>query len=442
MLGRCLSLVFGIFIALSFSSCEKDSDFSVEDNNEDYDTFTVTYSRDGSSGTVTKLLEHTSGSIGFPIVIMADGYTQTDITNGTYRSVVNKAINALFGIEPMTTLKPYCDVYEVAVPSSVSGITTQMRNTAFSTYHKSTSSVEINGDTTKIQSYAYAALRKSTERMNNALIVMLCNSDQYAGVTWMSGSYSVTDSICKGYSISFVPVGCKSKGISYFTRVLQHEAIGHGIGKLDDEYYNETSAPSEEYINNFNTRQKIGMCLNTHYDTEAVDELSEKYFEFNSNGNKSVLLVGEHDMEPGTLGYRLAQNSDYASEKLKWYQGASQYMTIGKNTGRTIDGYYAVYLTEKNFYRPSWSSMMNSVITDATLSFNALSRFLIYARVIRVATGKSLNIHNEEWYNNFVDIDNVENRFETFAKSTASTWSTTTVDELPPLASPHIIILK
>jgi hypothetical protein len=434
-------LTFFMVVAMVslLSSCGDEDDFRVTDDGDDGDTWTVKYSKDGSSGYATQLLQHSVGSVGFPIVIMADGYTQSEIDNGIYGSAVDKAVDALFGIEPMTSLKPYCDVYEVVFASNVSGITTRQRDTAFKTYHKSTSDVEIYGDTAKIENCALQALRNSKTRFSNALVIMLVNSNQYAGVTMMTGSTSVKDSICVGYSISYVPVGCKaSDGKSYFTRTLQHEAIGHGIGKLDDEYYYTVSEPTDEYIDRCKKHYLYGMCLNVKYDNETDNVRSDRYL---VESGKYKLLVGEHDMQPGDVGYRLAQNPAYSSEALKWYQGASTYLTHAGLSSETDSRYSAVYEVAKNFYRPTWTSLMNSVVTNEDLIFNALSRFLIYARVMKVVQGTSINIHNEEWYNRFVAFDNVSATYSSSAKAAtgALPYAAETL-ELPPLASPHIML--
>ena len=143
-----------IFLSLLLASCGKDEDYASESET----SFSFTYPTDNSKGYVMVLQQHTKGN-GFPVVIMADGYLQSDIAQGTYHTSVNKAIKALFASEPMKSLKAYFDIYEVQAASSVSGITTAARNTAFSTYFTSSTGVEIDGDKKKIRNYAWYALK-------------------------------------------------------------------------------------------------------------------------------------------------------------------------------------------------------------------------------------------------------------------------------------------
>ena len=247
-------------ISLLLASCGKD-----EDTQDTYTSFSFTYPGDNSKGYVMVLQQHTKGN-GFPVVIMADGYLQSDITAGTYHSAVSKAIEAMFSSEPMKSLKAYFDIYEVQAASSVSGITTEESNTAFSTYFTSSSGVEISGDNKKIENYAWYTLKKNDNKFKNVLVIMLVNSDRYGGVTLLSADDTVTDSIPGGFSLSFIPTGCKSKNVSYFTQTLQHEAVGHGIGKLADEYMQLHYSPSQDSINAYKNMQKIGFYLNTKYD--------------------------------------------------------------------------------------------------------------------------------------------------------------------------------
>ena len=78
-----------IFISLLLASCGKDEDYASESET----SFIFTYPTDNSKGYVMVLQQHTKGN-GFPVVIMADGYLQSDIAQGTYHTSVNKAIEA------------------------------------------------------------------------------------------------------------------------------------------------------------------------------------------------------------------------------------------------------------------------------------------------------------------------------------------------------------
>lgn len=425
-------------MSMLLASCGK------EEYSQDSDTsYTFTYPSDNSKGYVMILQQHTKGN-GFPVVIMADGYLQSDIAQGTYHTSVNKAIEALFASEPMKSLKAYFDIYEVQAASSVSGITTAARNTAFSTYFTSSTGVEIDGDKKKIQKYAWYALKKDDNKLKNVLIIMLVNSDRYGGVTFLSTDNAVTDSIPVGFSLAFVPTGCKSKGVSYFTETLQHEAVGHGIGKLADEYIQEFETPSQDEINDYKKWQRYGMYLNTKYDPSTENDGIEGWTTVTSTGNH--YLICSHQMQPGDIGYVFANDPGYQGENLKWIQGGYTYLTFSttlySGSESRFNGYY---MTEKNFYRPSWHSLMNSVITEDGKTFNALSRYLIYARILKVTSGSPGNIHNPELQQRFMEFDTMRGTYVAAKGTTRAAVDIREFDTrqtLPPLAPPHIINVK
>ena len=428
-----------IFLSLLLASCGKDEDYASESET----SFSFTYPTDNSKGYVMVLQQHTKGN-GFPIIIMADGYLQSDIAQGTYHTSVNKAIKALFASEPMKSLKAYFDIYEVQAASSVSGITTAARNTAFSTYFTSSTGVEIDGDKKKKRNYAWYALKKNDNKLKNVLIIMLVNSDRYGGVTFLSADNAVTDSIPVGSSLAFVPTGCKSKGVSYFTETLQHEAVGHGIGKLADEYFEKFETPSQDEINDYKKWQRYGMYLNTKYDPSTENDDIEGWMTVTSTGNH--YLICSHQMQPGDIGYIFANDPGYQGENLKWFQGGYTYLTFSttlySGSESRFNGYY---MTKKNFYRPSWQSLMKSVTTEDGKTFNALSRYLIYARIMKVANGSPGNIHNPELQQRFMEFDTMRGTYVAAKGTTRAAEDIREFDTgqtLPPLAPPRIINVK
>ena len=48
---------------------------------------------------------------------MCDRFSDKDITNGNYREATNWALEALFSVHPMKSLRDYFDVYEVTAVS-------------------------------------------------------------------------------------------------------------------------------------------------------------------------------------------------------------------------------------------------------------------------------------------------------------------------------------
>ena len=438
MVRTFLHYTLSVMLVMVVAACGDGGDYTGGDSGNET-SFTITYTKDNTTAYVTKLLTHTTGN-GFPIVIMADGYTQSEIDNGAYRTAVNKTITSLFAKEPMASMKAYFDVYEVAAASSVSGITTTKSNTAFSTYFTSSSGVEIEGNTDKIENYTWMALGKNNNRFSDSQIIVLVNSNRYAGITLLSYKSETTDSIPSGLSLSYMPVGCISGGKSYFTEVLQHEAVGHGIGKLADEYYDTYTSPTADDINKYKSQQKAGVFLNTKYDADTENSEIAGSGTLTMGNVKYNIMVGAHKMKPGELGYLFANDGGYADDGLMWYQGGSLYLTLGEQYSGPVSRYAGYYTLEKNFYRPTWESIMNSVFRSGGDEFNVLSRYIIYARILKVAQGSPGNIHNEDLMRRFMQFD----KWYGITSSTSAAkgiGGTFAAEEtpLPPLAQPKVI---
>lgn len=93
-----------------------------------------------------------------------------------------------------------------------------------------TGGVKLKADYDEIFAYALNAPTVTKENLNQTLIIMVPNTTEYGGMTqmWTSGA-----------AIAFCPLSTYSYPLD--TRgVVQHEAGGHGFGKLGDEciYHN------------------------------------------------------------------------------------------------------------------------------------------------------------------------------------------------------------
>ncbi|MDD2280289.1 MAG: M64 family metallopeptidase, partial [Bacteroidales bacterium] len=75
-------------------------------------------------------------------------------------------------------------------------------------------------------SYATEA-NQISGKLQNTLVVLVVNQDRYAGTNW---SWS------DGKAISICPVSTSTKAGINFKNVINHEAGGHGFGRLADEY--------------------------------------------------------------------------------------------------------------------------------------------------------------------------------------------------------------
>lgn len=163
---------------------------------------------------------------GINLVFLGDGYDGKDISDGTYLKNIKEEVEYFFGIEPYKTYRNYFNVYTAFPLSTESGIGTvnTIRYSRFETTF--TGGVGLKADYDAIFSYALNAPTVTTGNLNQTLIVIVPNTSDYGGITqmWEDGS-----------AIAFCPQS--TYGYPLDTRgVIQHEAGGHGFGKLGDEY--------------------------------------------------------------------------------------------------------------------------------------------------------------------------------------------------------------
>jgi hypothetical protein len=187
-------------------------------------TCTVTqYNYQYAEDEIIALQSATKGK-GVNLVFLGDGYNAKDISEGNYLSDIKEAVNHFFNIEPYKTYKDYFNVYTGIAVSPDSGVETvnTIIDTRFSTRFTST----FLGDYSAIMEYACKAPTVSEDNLNETLIVMIPNTTDYGGVTYM---YS------DGLSIAYCPKSDYDYPLD-FRGLIQHEAGGHGFGKLGDEY--------------------------------------------------------------------------------------------------------------------------------------------------------------------------------------------------------------
>ena len=163
---------------------------------------------------------------GINIVLLGDGYDAKSIADGSYLRTMKQEMEYFFGLEPYTSYRGYFNVYTAFPLSTESGVGTvnTIRYNRFNTTF--TGGVELKADYDEIFAYALNAPTVTKENLNQTLIIMVPNTTEYGGMTqmWTSGA-----------AIAFCPLSTYSYPLD--TRgVIQHEAGGHGFGKLGDEY--------------------------------------------------------------------------------------------------------------------------------------------------------------------------------------------------------------
>ena len=163
---------------------------------------------------------------GINIVLLGDGYDAKSIADGSYLKTMKQEMEYFFGLEPYTSYRGYFNVYTAFPLSTESGVGTvnTIRYNRFNTTF--TGGVGLKADYDEIFAYALNAPTVTKENLNQTLIIMVPNSTEYGGTTQMWPS---------GAAIAFCPLSTYSYPLD--TRgVVQHEAGGHGFGKLGDEY--------------------------------------------------------------------------------------------------------------------------------------------------------------------------------------------------------------
>ena len=294
---------------------------------------------------VTQLQAHSRGN-GVPLVIMGDGFLDTDISGGYYERVMRQAMENLFTEEPYKSLRDCFDVWMVTAVSRNNAFT-YGHSTAFSSQvdalNGNPGSTGIGGDDEKVMAYAQLVptLADDPALFEETLCIVVLNTTTYAGTCWFGFGNA------QGETVEFAVCYCPTiNGIDddMFRRVLCHEAGGHGFAKLMDEYsYQEMGAmPADEIAQHRQWQDELGWAMNVDF-TSNRQEVSWKHFLQDSR----------------------YQGPDAYGEILSIYTGACTYWS--------------------GAYRPTDESMMRS----NTHGFNAPSREAIYKRVMRLAYGDS-----------------------------------------------------
>ena len=323
-----------------------------EENQEQQILTTVTIVQEGNTGSEStdfsadgnvKTLQESNKGKGIPIVLMGDGFIDTEISNGAYDKAMEKTYESLFAEEPMKSLKDYFDVYSVTAVSK-SNIFGYGYETAFSCILAEEGSTLITGDNVAVVSYTHCVENIDHD---NALAIVILNADKYAGTTYF-GFMNPSNQKMTEFAIAYCPM-VENAETDIFRQVLTHEAIGHGFAKLEDEYAYEDNGeiPEDEATTIRNLQSSYGWAQNVDFTQDTKKILWRKF------------LTDER----------------YADEGLGIYEGGCTYT--------------------KGIYRPTENSMMN----DNAAGFNAPSRKAIYDRVMKEGTG------NAPTYESFVDFD-------------------------------------
>lgn len=174
-------------------------------------------------GDVITLNEATKGN-GVDIVFLGDCYDAADIAAGNYVADLQEAMGYYFNIEPYKTYKEYFNVYAVIGVSDDSGMGTlnTIKDAKFGSTFGEKNLVQPNMN----ECFKYACKAPINDNIAQTLVVLVENTTEYGGVCYMYGDGSAV--ACCPKSADAYPYD--------FRGIVQHEAGGHGFGKLADEY--------------------------------------------------------------------------------------------------------------------------------------------------------------------------------------------------------------
>lgn len=333
---------------------------SINDGWTEYDvTSSTDYSKDG---TVETKQTATGVTKGVDLVFMGDGFMDTDINNGDYKKALDQAYEDFFTVEPYKSLKNYFNVYYVTAVSenqskvtpAYEGNTTTVdpngavgtgASTKFATYF-TPGATAMGGNNSLVLEYAKKALgTNADERIKTAQVVVVVNASTHAGT---NHSY-IDESTDYGASwgIAYTPKDNPSDNTGEARRLtLVHEAGGHGVGKLADEYGGNTvyTNPSSVWSN-----------LNDYHQW-GYDRNVDKY------------------------DATITKANVYWKDLIDTYEESEE-------LGVYSEG--GAYTVAKDFCRPSVNSVMRSQFEVGGTSFNAASRWAIWYRIMKLTGADS-----------------------------------------------------
>lgn len=287
------------------------------------------YDADYSDGEVMTLNTATKGP-GIDIVFIGDGYDAKDIAKGIFKQNTEDGFKHFFGIEPYSTYKDYFNVYAVVSKSDDSGIGTvnTVIDTKFGSYFTQNRIKAPDAD----KCFKWAKRADASMDLSKSLVIMLMNTSTYEGVTMMYGD---------GSAIACCPVSTDAYPYD-FRGIIQHEAGGHGFGKLGDEYIYHNA-----FIQTCN-------CIDGCEHPQGDDDTMTSYGIYKSKGwYKNLSMTAD-------------------AKQVPW-----AHLIYHKNYSDKVDMYEGGYMHTRGVYRSEATSCMNNNIPY----YSAISRQAIVERI-------------------------------------------------------------
>ncbi len=277
---------------------------------------------------------------GIDLVFLGDGYDAADISSGMYLADMKQEMEYFFGVEPYTTYRDYFNVYTGIALSEDSGVESinQWRSTKFSVCLGDGCGKDgqrLSADWASALDYCAETVPSTANRPDPRVgCILVGNTDIYEGVTYMG------DSFCAVVTKSDDRYPYDARGI------VQHEAGGHGIGWLGDEYIYH-----QAHIQGCKCR--------------CCKHVSE--------------LLADHES-----GYSLNLSLNGKHKEVPW-----SHLVFNPSYGDIVDIYEGGYFHSRGVYRSESNSCMNNNVPY----FSSWNRQLIVQRIMKLA-GESFDLNS------------------------------------------------
>lgn len=330
---------------VTISVCDRNSNLSVDYRiiQECHPDFyqSEDYSMDGE---VTVLQKAGTGE-GLNIVFLGDGYTDRLISDGTYEKDIKQAMEYFFSVQPFTAMRDRFNCYMVNAVSKNENYLSGNSTIFECTFKDGSTFIGVNGARAAKYAYkveglldgaAYGGIEELDGELfywrkdikGSLLIVVVLNSDRYAGTSYQYFSYDLSIALCPKQS----PANSET-----FRQIVHHEACGHGFGKLADEY------------------------------VSGYDMIPD---------NRKNTLIGYQN------NYKVYMNVSLTDDpaSVNW-----AHMISDSRYSNLVGVYEGGYTCKRGVWRPS----NRSIMYYNTGGFNAYSRELIYKRIMEKSEGSS-----------------------------------------------------
>ncbi|MDX9928928.1 MAG: M64 family metallopeptidase [Bacteroidales bacterium] len=289
-------------------------------------------------GQIMKLQSATIGK-GLNILLLGDGFVDTMmVAGGLYEQKMSEAMEHFFSVEPTKSYREYFNVYLVKAVSK-NGVFMDRSETIFSL--KFGENRGVSGDLERIKEYARKIEGIDTVETH---IITIMNSTGRAGTTYM-------------YDDGSVALISMPSDIESFAGLLQHESVGHGLGKLGDEYidhYETITQAEQDHL--------IELHLKGWYQNISLSQTNPPWSHFIGHPNYTMVGTFEGGFYYWKGVWRPEETSSMVVSKLGYFNGPGREQIVKHTLEAAGVTYSWDDFVAKDKYEPALKS---AIIIDA-----------------------------------------------------------------------------